>query len=192
MRQSLEVSSRCRNDKTILKCDTPLTYLVRVPSKGENGELTWEDCYLTAQFEENQYASFHINDEVKIRRLKSVKTRTKIFMEIDTFYTPAPVRERGRPYYPKICVIMDHNSGTALSFRLFKDIKKEGHKCIDMLIDCIEKSSLVPAKILVSGDEAYYLFVDICRQLGIQLEKVDRLEFAEQAKLGMFGLYNKH
>lgn len=189
LNEALNVSLRCKNGKAILDHKTPLTFLVRTATPGKNGELIWEDQYLTAEPPKQDFVSFYINDEMRVKRLRSIKPQKKTILEADTFFTPPPVKEGGRPYYPKVCVLLDHSSGMIISFEMFKDINNEGYKCIEMLANYIEHSGRMPSKLLVSREETYYLFTDVCRQLGIKLEMVDRLDFMEEARYGMFRFF---
>lgn len=132
-----------------------------------------------------EFVSFHIKDEMRLRRLVSTKPDKSIVLESDTFFTPSPVREKDRPYYPKVCMLLDHHTGMVISFEMLANIKKEGYKCIDMLVNLIERNGVKPSKILVTRKETYYLYVDVCRQLDITLEVVDHLEFARQVRYGM-------
>jgi hypothetical protein len=187
--QALDVSLRCRGGKAILDHDIPFTFLVRVATHGKNGELIWKDEYLTAEPPKQEFVSFHIIDEMRAKRLRSIKPQRKSILEIDTFFAPSPIKENGRPYYPKVCLLLDHSSGMVISFEMFKDIKEEGFKCIEMLANYVEHSGMMPSKLLVSRNETYYLFSDVCRQLGIELEMVERLDFMEEARHDMFSFF---
>ena len=183
--QALEVSLRCRESKKILEHKTLYTYLVRVNRKPGSRDSSWEDQYAEIEPYRPEFVSFHIKDEMRLRRLVSTKLDKRIVLEADTFFTASPVREKGRPYYPKVCVLLDHHTGMVISFEMLAYIKKEGYKCIEMLVNFIERNGVKPSKILVTRDETYYLYVDICKQLDITLEVVDHLEFARQVRYGM-------
>jgi hypothetical protein len=74
----------------------------------------------------------------------------------------------------------------AVSFEMMKDIQEEGYKCVDMLVNFIEKNRLMPSKLLVARVETYYFYVDVCEQLGLPIEMVEHLEFAEEFRNGMY------
>ncbi|MGI6085989.1 MAG: DUF7309 domain-containing protein [Acetivibrionales bacterium] len=175
--QALEVSVRCRESKKILEHKTLYTYLVRTNRKPGNGDSSWEDRYIDIEPFKPEFVSFHIKDEMRLKRLVSTKPIKGIVLEADTFFTP---------YYPKVCMLLDHHRGMVVSFEMMTDLKKEGYKCIEMLVNFIERNSIKPSKILVSREETYYLYVDVCKQLGITLEAVDHLEFAGQVRHEMF------
>lgn len=187
LNQALTVSLRCQAEKTrILKHAIPLVFLTRICQKSVDGQAEWVDQYLTAEEFRPRYVSFFIEDEVRLRRLKSIKPKQNLVIEVDTYYLPAPVKEKGRPYFPKVCVFIDHQSGIALSVEMVEDIQTEGHKFLENLMGFIEQSRLKPAKILVAREETYHLLNDLCEQIGIKLEKVSYLQYVEEFREEMF------
>lgn len=189
LRQALDVALRYRKEKSMLEHNTPFTFLVRVPVSVENGILKWEDKYLTAEPPRQEFVSFYITDEIRVKKLRAVKAQKNLIFEVDTFFSPTPVKERGRPYYPKICLLLNHGNGVIISFEMLEDMKKEGYKCIEMLLDYIERFGRKPSRLLVSREETYHLFAEVCRQLGIELEMVDRLELMEEVRDSMFDYF---
>ena len=184
--QALDVSSRCIKDKQILEHRTLYSYLIRSAKKDKTGELVWEDQYKEIEPYSPAFVSFNIRDEMRVRRLASIKPDSRLVFEVDTFFTPSPIKEKGRPYYPKVCMLLDHGSSMIISFEMLSNLKKEGHRCIEMLAGFIEKNGVKPSRLLVARDETYYLYIDVCRQLGIKLEKVKYLKLVEQMRSEMF------
>ena len=130
--------------------------------------------------------SFSLNDEIIVQKIKNIKIKKNLVLEVGIFFLPTPVGDKGRrPRYPKVCVLLDHASGLVISFKMFQDMDKEGFKCIELLVEFILGSGGKPTKMLVAGDEAYYMFIDVCRVFEIGLKKVDGLDFVEQVKNGM-------
>lgn len=184
--QAIDVSLRCRADMKMLETENPFTFLVRTPVPGTSGELGWVDEYASPDIPEKNLISFEISDEVRAHKIRSYKVNKQLALECDIFYIPVPVKEKGRPYYPRACMLVGHNSGSIVSFVMFKSLAEEGYKCLDMLLEHIEQQKQLPSKILVSNEETYALFSDVCRQLNIRLEDVDYLDFTEEAKGDMF------
>jgi len=186
LNQALTVSLLCHDEKSILKHDLPKTFLTRSYQKSGDGRSEWNDQYLTAEEFSPEFASFCIRDEIRLRRIKGVKPNQNLIIEADTYYLPSPVKEEGRPYFPKVCVFIDHQSGMALSVEMVEDIQIEGYKFIENLMSFIEENHLKPVKILVAREETYYLLHDVSEQLGVKLEKVEYLQFAEEFREEMF------
>ncbi|MFZ3130960.1 MAG: hypothetical protein WA125_07655 [Desulfosporosinus sp.] len=189
LRQALEVALRCRYNKEILDHETLITFLTRVCQKTEDGKLEWVDQYITVELDEPEFVSFYVQDEILLKNLKAFKPKRNLVLEADTYYAPTSVRENDRPYYPKVCVILNQHDGLVVSFELIKDIQVEGYKCVDMLVNLIERNRLMPAKLLVARKETYYLYSDVCKQLGLPIEMVEHLEYADEFRNGMFNLF---
>lgn len=190
LRQALQVSMRCRFNKFILAHETPATFLVRVFAADKTEKPVWEDQHVTAHFPEQEFISIQITDELWLKKLKSLKTKRGRSLEVDTFFAPVPVREsQERPYYPKACVLLDHNNGMIVSVEMFQDTKKEGYKCVDLLITYINNSGHFPSRLLVSREETYNLFSGVCNQLGIEIVVKERLELMEEARSEMFSFF---
>jgi hypothetical protein len=188
--QAIHVSLMCKNEgKEILYSDEPLTFLTRVPQE-RNGILEWQDEYIAATPYTPQYVSYHLEDEIKLKRLQLLGRRKGAAWEIDTFFSPGPIQDNNRPYFPKICLIIEQTRGLILSFDMVKDIVSDGHKFIDMVINLIERSGHFPSRIFVQREETYYLLMDICDQLGINIEMVDRLHILQDARYEMYDFFN--
>ena len=188
--QAIHVAVMCKEDGEILfQNEKPRAFLVRVP-KEKNGIIEWHNEYLEAAPYMPKFSSFYLQDEIKIRKLKQIDRRRGTVWEIDTFFSPAPVKDKKIPYYPKMCLIMDQTKGLVLNLNMVKDINKEGFKFIDMFIELIENLRRFPSRVLVQREETYYLFKKICNQLEIPLEMVDRLQILDDARYEMYNYLN--
>jgi len=188
--QAIHVSLMCRDDgKEILYHKDPLTFLTRVPEL-KNGEIEWHDEYIQVEPFTLKYPSFYMNDEVRIKRLQLLGKRKSSPWEIDTFFSPGPVKDDYRPYYPKIFMIIEQARGIILSCDMVKDIKKEGYKFIENFVNTIECLKMFPSRIYVKREETYYLLEDICKQLGINMEMTDELIRLQSARNDMTNFFN--
>lgn len=185
LNQALAVSLRCQKGKEILEHETPFTFLTRVGHKTKGQKIQWSDEYLTAEPFTPEMVSFELRDQIRLRKLKSMKPNSKLVLEADTFYFPKPVGDKGRPYYPKVGVLIDHQSGMALSFQMVQDISTEGYQFVDMLVNFMEQNKVMPSKILVVKEETYYVYLEVCKQIGLPLEQVEYLEFLDEFRTGM-------
>jgi len=188
--QAMHVALICRDEgKEFLYHDEPLTFLTRIPEE-KNGRLEWYDEYIAATPYTSQYASYHLEDEIKLKRLQLLGRKKGSAWEIDTFYSPGPIKDNDRPYYPKICLVIEQTRGLILCFDMVKDIKNDGFKFIDLITNLIERSGHFPSRIFVQRDETYYLLKDICSQLGINIEMVNRLHILQDARYEMYNFFN--
>lgn len=186
LQQAMAVSLRCRSSKAILKSERANTFLVRVPHD-QGGIITWADQYLEPAPIIKKYVSIEIKDELRLRKIKASGKSKQAVWEIDTFFAPFPVQENKneRPYYPRLCFIVDSNTGLILGHETVKDITEEGYQIIHYITDLMIESK-VPSRILVERDETYNLLKDLCRQLNIPLTKVEQLASIPQIREEMF------
>ena len=73
-----------------------------------------------------------------------------------------------------------------LCYKNFMNLKEDGHQCLDGLVESIMHLGAIPAQMLVRKEETYYLFRDVCQQLGIELIQVDELELLGEVKEELF------
>ncbi|NMB34707.1 MAG: hypothetical protein GX989_00295 [Firmicutes bacterium] len=186
LQQVLAVALRCRAEKDLLEHEELRTFLVRVPRE-QDGALEWTDQYLKAALPEKKYITIDIVDELQLRKISNLMRRGRGTWEIDTFWIPFPVQEEknARPYYPKIFVALDSDTGLILRYEAMENLLEDGELCIEALIQLLEEN-MVPSRILVERDETYYLLVEICRRLDIPLKKVPYLNVMPEIREKMY------
>ncbi len=184
--QALYVANQCREDKSLIKPNDLGTYFARICDPTSNEALNWNNAHIKPEQYDPEYVSFKLSDEVLAKRLYLTKKSRNYIVEADTFYMPTLVEEQPRPFYPKICLLADQSSGLIISYTVISDIETDGFQCIEALTTMISEGNRKPTKILVSREETYFLFKDICTQIGIVLEFVDYLYAIEEARTGMF------
>jgi len=94
--------------------DPPTTILIRVPD-GKGPKFRWKDHYLVAHpgWGRAEYpVDIPIESRLKLENLPEANQE----LQIDMFFLPAPVREKGsRPYFPLILLMVDAYSGMVTS-----------------------------------------------------------------------------
>lgn len=125
LQQATDVAKRFKNDVSLLVPPEKGQYLVRVPEK-KGDVLVWRDEWLQPEAPEKK-KTLPLPDEKRLEKLKSTAAiRKKTIWEIDYFYSPEGVREKGeRPYYPYVILWADHNSGLSLNIHLAKPSEYE-------------------------------------------------------------------
>jgi hypothetical protein len=184
LQQALEVSLRCRGGKAILEHNEPFTFLVRVPRE-QVGLIEWVDRYLKAvPSEVEEYPSFKMIDELRLRRILASRKKSEGTWETDTFFMHYPVQDgkKERPYYPKIFLILDGSTGLILRHELMKNIWHDGYLCIEAILQLVGDKGVFPSRIMVEREETYYLLEDACRQLNISLEMVEQLKLMPEVR----------
>ena len=182
--QGLDVCLRKRRNQVDFGDPWHNHFLIRRPHIDKNS-INWTDEYQKIDPEPTNYCSFKIVDELMLKRLRSLKIQPGLVLEADVFYFPTPIKEKGRPYFPLVSLLIEEEQGIILGNEMFQDIKTEGYKCLDMLINQIQNIQKLPAKLLVSQDRSFFLYQDVCEQLGIKLEQSDDLPVMEEVRKSM-------
>ncbi|MCX7780881.1 MAG: hypothetical protein N2491_08195, partial [Negativicutes bacterium] len=190
LRQALEVSLRCRESKQRLYAKKD-EFLVRVMQKDNGGAAKWTDSYLSPAPCNLAYTVFRLQDEVLVHRLKNIKSNAKYKAEAGIFYLPVPVRDEGRPYFPRMCILLNKETGAILAAETIRNTETEGHMFLSAVIRLILESGRKPAVIYVSNPEANALFSGLCNQVGINLQIAERSRMMEEFYAGLVKRYQK-
>ncbi len=187
LQQALEVSLRCHEGKELLLSGREGVFLVRVPRKA-GGQIEWVDQFLKAPDLKHEYVSVEIANQLRLKRTLAAGRKRSGTWEIDTFWLPAPIQKsKGeKPYYPKVFLVVEHSQGLILRHLLVAGLEKEGHRCIETMLDLVEKINSLPTQILVEREETYHLLEQVCRQLQIQLD-IAPLRWLPEAREALLG-----
>ena len=186
LQQAIDVSKRFRKDKSLLEYPSNAHYFVRVPRKmGE--DIVWQDEWLVPLPAEKEALPVVHVDETILSRLKKAKSTRKGTWEIDFFYMPAVISEKGeRPCYPFMSLIVDHDSAFIFNFQIEKrDMVLTNFPA--KFIEFLEKTKFMPGRILVKRDEIRRILEPLAAKLGIELRSVESLPAMEYAQRSMRG-----
>lgn len=186
--QVIDVSLRCKNDPEMLAPPTENHYLVRVPKKERDG-LKWKDKWLEPSPLEKTKIVAEPLDEHRLEKIKRTITQPQGVWEIDFFYSPHGVSEKGeRPYYPYMILWVEHYSGLILKFHIAETTEYKS-EFVEQFLNSLENIESLPKEILVKKEETFKLFEPITSKLGIKLRRVKRLIALEEAQDGMFEFF---
>ncbi len=185
LQQTVEICHRFRNDKEMLKSSEKNYYLVRIPEK-KGTSLIWRDQWLKPQ-PLNKAKILPISvDDIHLQQIKKKILRQHGIWEIDFFYSPMAVRDKGeRPYYPYIILFVEKSSGAILNFHMTKHEQYE-IEFLDTFLALIEKVKILPEEIEVKNVETLRIFEKTASILGINLVFVEKLYALEEAQEAMF------
>lgn len=173
LEQGLNVCQRFRRDTTLLSPPRGGVYLVRTAREKE-GQLVWENEWLEPEPFEEKGLPFEPLDEGTLARIKeTLKPRDQIW-EGDFFHLNSPVKEEGRPFYPRLFVWADVSSGLLLS----QDMKRPDDPITalrESLISAAGENGFFPGEIRVRRQEAYELLSPVAASLNIKLVKASVL-----------------
>ena len=183
--QTIDVSRRFKDDSEMLTSPTENHYLVRVPKKNETG-LSWRDEWIEPLPFKKEEIIVEPIDRDRLEKIKRRIPNGQGVWEIDFFYLPEAVKEKGRrPFYPYVTLWVEHDSGFILKHYLAKPAE-----CISefqgQFLKLAENYKYLPQEILVKKEETFKLLKPITSELGINLRRVKKLEMLEEAKESMF------
>lgn len=184
LQQAIEVSLRFKKDPGMLIHSLSGKFFVRVPVK-QDESILWKDEWQDPLVPESE--DFPPVDKTLLTRMKKAGLRKSGIWEVDSFYVPAPVHEKGkRPYYPYMSLIVDHNSGMILNFQL-EERKEFTPKFLENFVTFFERIKIAPQAFLVKRDEVYDFLEPLATGSGIGIELVDSLPVLEEAQRSMKG-----
>jgi hypothetical protein len=188
LHQAIDVSLRFKNDPEILTPPMENQYLVRVSKKEKDG-LRWRDEWLEPYLLEKVEIIAESIDSDRLERIKRTIHRRQGVWEIDFFYCPQGIKEKGeRPYYPYVILWVEHNSGLILHHHLAKPTEWSS-EFPEQFLELVENIKSLPQEILVKREEISKLLEPITYGLGIKLRNVKRLRALEEAQAGVFEFF---
>jgi hypothetical protein len=173
LEQALNVCLRFRENPSLFSSPSGYEYLVRT-AKEEQGEWVWGDEWLEPEPVEEKELSFEPLDEDRLARIKEQLSPSEEVWEGDFFYLDSPVKEEGRPYYPRFFMWADARSGCIIG----QDLNSPDEPITllrDSLIEVLERSEIYPCQIRVRKPEAVELVAPLAQSLNIKLVKAKRL-----------------
>jgi len=158
-------------------------YLVRV-CRVEDGKTVWGDEWKKPESVGETSFTIEPINELRLQRLKREAKPTAAVWEIDFFYSPTPIDEGGRPYYPYTIMIADHNTGVIYDVYLSH---RPGHEkeFMEHFLLCIENLKQIPKEIKVSKEETAKFFESYTAFLQIKLSHAKRLDAVDSARIAM-------
>jgi len=186
--QAIDVALRFREDEGLLTSHGEDEYLIRIPDKIEDINL-WEDRWMKpAPVEKTRMFDDRV-DEIRVQKIKRDAVRTEAIWEIETAFSPTPVREKKeRPYFPRMIAVIDHHSTIALDFNMF-DISSDASDFGNHFLSFLEKNEKLPQEILIRKEETHQLISPIAAQLKINVRSVSELLAFEEFYYSMFDFF---
>ncbi len=91
--------------------------------------------------------------------------------EFDYAFADIPIKETGRPFSPRLLLVVDHASGFVFHTHM---ATPEGYptQFAQSFVESLEKTGFLPEEIHVAQDEAREIIEPIAERLGIKLTKV--------------------
>jgi len=184
LQQAKDVSLRFKKYPGLLVHPSKDHYFVRVPDK-PGDDIIWKDKWLEPSALKMEDAPVIPVEETTLERIKKAPLQRGGIWEIDFFYVPAVLREKGeRPYFPYMSLLVDHNSTFILKFQLEKEADCKSTFPVKFA-DFIEHAKVMPDELLVKRYDVYRIMEPLSAELGIEINMVESLPALEYARKSM-------
>jgi hypothetical protein len=173
LRQATEVAKRFNeNDELLAPPDEDLVF-ARIPAaKGKAG--SWRDDWVRPEPFQKHAPEFPPVETQRLERILRSSSRSRTTWEVDFFYLPTPVREGGRPFFPMVFLVMDHEKGVGLDTWLVPPWEFFT-VCRERVLDFIERAQALPSRILVRRQEFAAMVEPIASALRVKVRLVKTL-----------------
>jgi hypothetical protein len=188
LEQTVAVAPRFRENLHLLEPEDEDEYLVRVPKKVK-GNLTWRDEI--QKIPAPAPKSFRLPmDKAALAHLEQVP-QTMADVDVDFFWMPTPVGERGtRPYFPYTLLLLEPSTGMILgaSTSVADPSAAEMWASVPMrLVQTLANINLKPKTIRVISPALETFLKPLSERLEMDLKLLPELPQLENAKDSLIG-----
>lgn len=125
----------------------------------------------------------------RLRQLKKVKPSGDPVWECDFFHHVAGnVTDADRPYWMRLAVVAEHNSGAMLSMEVLAPEHDANAMLADVLMGAIERHGAKPSEIYVKNPSTAQILKPLAEELNIAVSANKNLPAMLQAKEALYGL----
>ena len=192
--QTLNVAPRVRENPALLDDESETeteVCLVRLAEK-QDEKIVWRDEMREIPPPAEKEFLVKI-PQALIDEIKALPQAKNFVLEIDLFYAPTPIAEKGkRAYIPKMLMLADSRSGMIAGFQIIqpKETEVENYAEISRnLFGELQKLTTRPQEIRVASDDLFDLLKGFNQQLNLKLRQTEDLRAIEAAKEGLFGFF---
>ena len=150
-------------------------------SEKKDGKLEWFSKEVLLEIPTVSYKPVIISDDVLIQKLKKAGSMGSVSLQADIRYMASAVQEiKGeRPYYPRVFLLAEQNSGQILDFELFQSIRDDVDITLNKLSSMFIENGL-PKEIQVRSEAMASILDDLCKKTGIKLKLINELPAIDQ------------
>ncbi len=174
LQQATDVATRFNEDDDLLIPPKDDLVFTRIPApEGKVG--SWRDDWVRPEPFEKDGPEFQPVETQRLDRILRRCSRSPSTWEVDFFYLPTPVREGGRPFFPMVFLVMDHQEGVGLDTWVVSPSEFFA-LCRGRFLDFLERFQALPTRILVCRRDAATMLEPIASNLRIKMRLVKTLK----------------
>ncbi len=190
LHQAKEIALRFKEFPSMLKSSQPGHYFTRFANK-EGAILKWKDGWHKPTFLREMVIMRQTVDESRLEKIKSLNRQENMVWEIDFFYAPAQITEKGkRPYFPILFLWVAQDSYFILSTHMTAP-DRYGVEFTEQCLQVFETSKIVPGEIQVRKEELLAYLKPLAQRLGVGAKLVKKLTAVDDARKGMREFFGK-
>jgi hypothetical protein len=126
-----------------------------------------------------------IYDDLSLRRVKKQCKKNNVVWEIDAFYDLLPIEEEEQvPYFPAILMVVDMDEEDILGNHITHPFNMP-EEFQQYLLGFISKTNQLPRKVVISNFNLLMWVEDMFKNLGVQVEFVEKLSLIPEIKREM-------
>ncbi|MGG1551885.1 DUF7309 domain-containing protein [Paenibacillus ferrarius] len=182
--QAAEVVEAHRHDPDAILQGDLGTFLTRTSNRDVKHPI-WSEVWLEPKLPlEDSDKEQRPLDEIRLTNAKKSLKGIVGEWEIDCFFAPMPIGEGDRPFYPKMCLIVDRQTGQIIQYGLSEKAAASA-MLVEKFLETVEKFQVVPKAVLVSRDGVVNDLEPLLAKLDIEAYWTEVLPAVEEAKEGM-------
>lgn len=179
LEQACEVAERARKDAEMLAPGQG-DFFARIQADGN-----WKDTRIKPGHWVPPAPPEVSFDEIRMERLGQFPRRSQAVLELDILAIPAPLGDRGRPYFPRSLMIVDQESGQIVCSTMM--VPWNYHKkAAGELLRLFEAMKVRPETVWFRKQAVSDFFEPILKQLGVGAALVDALPALQKQEESMF------
>ena len=109
-------------------------------------------------------------DELLVARVAKSAKKSKATWEALSFYSHRPVLENERPYYPKICAVLDQHTELCFGIEVASPEKLPGMLLRDLALTTMQKTGEIPARMATDDPDHLLSLIPLKEVLGIDIK----------------------
>jgi Domain of unknown function (DUF6930) len=143
---------------------------------------SWADRWLEREgFPEDEGVAV-AQDKARLTRIARAARKKHGTWETDLFYSPLTVTDRDRPYFPRMVLFVDGDSGLVLAADTLPPEKNNADVILEAFLDLAERSRALPRVLEVLRLGAQDALKPVAKKLGVKVWLKDDLPMLEEAK----------
>lgn len=190
LQQAKEVVLRFKENTDLFNSPDKQTYFVRILHTS-GGNMVWKDSWLKPAPLRKVVFMVKSIDEGRLETIKKDSSRARQTWEVDFFYAPMYIAEKGkRPYYPILFLFVDRDSYFILNAHITTQdrYRVEFH---EQFLKTIERIKVLPEEIHVRKEELFFYLEQLAAQMGIKVRLMKKLAAVDDARKSMFEYFTK-